>query len=114
MEKDISFFKEKINSTFKQKLPKNPRYSVISGRIILSQKDFCELQKEFIFSDYNMWCTGVNKNTNPIENEMLPAENYIDTGDAENFHSLFITESEAEAEEEEIKISKNKEVEKNS
>lgn len=91
-------FKEIIKTTLKDKMPQNPQLSALTGRIILTLKEYNDLQIDFVHSDYNMWCTGINKKINPDSDPDLPFLNYIDDGDAKNFSELFITEHEAESE----------------
>ena len=85
--------------------PKNPKFSAITNRIIVSQKDYARLQITFTWGNYNMWCTGMNKNIDPNKDssDILPppVANYIESGDAKNFKDLFITENEARIEAEE-------------
>jgi len=91
-------FGERLKKTLEDKLPKNLEFSVLTNRIILTQKEYNDLQIDFVHSDYNMWCAGINKKINPDSDPNLPFLNYIETGDAENFSELFITQSEADLE----------------
>ena len=88
-------FQEKIRETLGSKFPENPRLSAVTKRIILSQREYSDLQDSFVHGDYNMWCTGMNKHLNPDNDPNLPYFNYIETGDAKNFSDLFIPESKA-------------------
>ena len=96
-------FKEIVKRELKDKMPRNPRLSVLTERIILTQKEYSALQKEFIRGDYNMWCAGMNKKINPNSDPNLPFFNYDETGDARNFGKLFVIESVAEEEAEKAK-----------
>jgi len=91
-------FKERIKQTLGDKMPKEPKLSALTGRIILTQKQYNALQDDFVHSDYNMWCAGMNKKMNPNNDPNLPFFNYIETGDAKHFHEIFSTEAEAETE----------------
>lgn len=91
-------FKERLEQTFGDRLPKNPEFSAITRRIILTQKEYNDLQRDFTLSAYNKWCTGINKGVDPESSELLPFDNYLDTGDAKSFRDLFVAEREAEVE----------------
>ena len=97
-------FKEIIKETLGDRMPKNPKLSAITKRIILTQKEYNYLQIDFVHGDYNMWCAGMNEKINPNSDPDLPFLNYVKTGDAKNFSDLFITESEAELEAEQGKV----------
>jgi len=91
-------FEEIIKKTLEDKMPKNPKLSALTERIILTQKEYNDLQVDFVHSDYNMWCTGMNKKINPNNDPNLSFFNYIETGDAKKFSELFATEDEAKLE----------------
>lgn len=91
-------FKERIEKTFGDRLPKNPKFSVLTKRIILPDQLYLNVQKDYSFEEYNMWCAGVNKHMDPNSDSIIPVENYLETGDAERFRDLFIKESEAKLE----------------
>jgi hypothetical protein len=91
-------FKETVRHSLGEKWPTDPKFSTKTGRIILAQKKYNSLQDSFVHSDYNMWCTGINKHNNPNNVPNLPYFNYIESGDAAHFHELFCTEAEAELE----------------
>jgi hypothetical protein len=95
-------FREILENTLGDRLPKNPRLSPVTKRVILSQEDYERLQIDFVWSDYNMWCAGVNMRVNPNSDPNLPFFNYVKTGDAKNFSDLFTTEAEAEREAEQV------------
>lgn len=88
-------FRETIKQSLGEKFPKDPKFSVVTGRIILSQEKYNALQNDFVHSDYNMWCAGINKHQNPDSDPNLPFFNYVESGDAAHFHELFCTEAEA-------------------
>jgi len=54
-------FEEIVKETLKGELPENPRFSVLTKRVILTQKEYNDLQIDFVHGDYNMWCAGINK-----------------------------------------------------
>ncbi|KKQ88139.1 MAG: hypothetical protein UT12_C0027G0004 [Candidatus Curtissbacteria bacterium GW2011_GWC2_38_9] len=91
-------FKERFKQTFGDRLPKNPQLSAITKRIILPVQEYVDLQKDFTFDAYNMWCAGINKGVDPNSDHLIPVQNYIESGDAKSFSELFITEHHAELE----------------
>ena len=98
-------FGERIRETPGINFPENPKLSALTKRIILPQKEYNRLQEIFVHSEYNMWCTGMNKHLNPDNDPNLPYFNYIETGDAKNFSDLFIPEPKADLEAKEVAAS---------
>jgi len=96
-------FRERLTQTLGERMPKEPKLSALTQRIILTAKEYQNLQVIFTFDAYNLWCAGVNKKVDPRSDPMIAVENFIDTGDAKNFSDLFITEREAELEVQEAK-----------
>ena len=109
-------FKKNLEEALGDKMPKpeDRKLSAITGRIILSAKEYQELQVELIFKgkkNRNMWCAGVNKNADPNIYPIVAMDNFIEVGDAKSFSELFITEHEAEFEAKKFAAQKEKEKE---
>lgn len=105
-------FRKNLEKSLGDKMPKpeERKLSAITKRIILTQKEYDDLQVIYMFEgkeNYNMWTAGKNKDADPSSNLIIPLDNYIETGDAQRFKDLFITENEARIEAEEAEKTKN-------
>ena len=96
-------FEEIVKKELKDKMPENPKRSVLTKRIILTQKQYDVLQRKFVRGSYNMWCTGVDEGIDPSTDHNLPSFHYEKVGDAKNFGDLFVLENVAEEEAEKAK-----------